>query len=893
MLLYLPHPRDNVAVATQDGAVGDSGTTQLGSSIKLVSDVPVGFRVAIEDIECGDKLLSWGNVFGVANSDIKIGQAIYNNASVEALKDSFRTTTDPITENFIDHSSDYSADSICVVNRTRTINSKTAPKFLGYERGGGRGIGTRNYIAVVATSSLAATCARLIVQEVNHFTHNLENLNGVVCVEHTEGSSVDASNTDIVLRTLAGFLVHPNLAAVLLVDHPDAKVQSTNIINYLQKNQCDILPAVHQAVEIDSNPSQSIDQGVQIVRNWIDDANSAVLSTHDISGLKLALQCGGSDAFSGITGNPLMAMVSSKLIAHGGSINFSETPELIGAESYVLNKVASYDISDSFMRSVNRYKDWMSKHGHSADGNPSHGNLMRGLYNITIKSLGAAMKRPHDLPLEHVIQYSELMTDQGSYFMNSPGNDIESVTGQVASGCNLIMFVTGNGSVTNFPFVPTVKIITTSAVYNNLSAEMDVNAGRILEEYSLEEESKRMYSLIQDVASGQETVGEKAGHSQVQIWRDWGSKPEKETYMEQQTLGLDGQALSVRNHLIMDNLSVKMKGVASGTSNRQYSLILPTSLCAGQVANMAAKRLNINCVADDPLSKYVTLPHTEGCGVSSGHSEKILLNILKGYLCHPLIRDSLVLEHGCEKLHLGYMRRFLLEENIDPSIYGWASIQKDGGIESVLVKIEDWFYRSEVENLVNKPTINISKHVYSIGILGDCYITSEVAKGFAMLCQTMVDAGISVVLPKSISLLQSQIFLEELFGSTSVTPNIAAANVPQLAGVYIMETHSDQFVENMTVIGASGVQLFVAYDDSILPHGHPFIPMLRIFSGASDAQASNTQVFDVKTASTSWSWIEEIVDAIQNIQSGKFEVQLMLDEYVDFQIPRGPSAVSM
>ncbi|SVD36548.1 uncharacterized protein METZ01_LOCUS389402, partial [marine metagenome] len=291
-------------------------------------------------------------------------------------------------------------------------------------------------------------------------------------------------------------------------------------------------------------------------------------------------------------------------------------------------------------------------------------------------------------------------------------NDIESVTGQVASGCNLIMFVTGNGSVTNFPFVPTVKVITTSAVYNKLSAEMDVNAGRILENSSIDEESKLTYALVQKVASGQETVGEKAGHSQVQIWRDWGSKPEQETYMEQQTLGLDGQALSVRNHLIMDKLFAKMKGVVGNPSNRQCSLILPTSLCAGQVANMAAKRLNLNCVGHELQSKYVTLPHTEGCGVSSGHSEKILLNILKGYLCHPLIRDSLVLEHGCEKLHLEYMRRFLLEENIDPSSYGWASIQKDGGIESVLLKIEDWFSRSEVENLVDKTNSNMSENVY-------------------------------------------------------------------------------------------------------------------------------------------------------------------------------------
>ena len=893
MLLYLPHPSDNVAIATQDGTVGDSGTTQFGTSIRLNSDVPVGFRIAVEDIECGDNLLSWGNVFGMANCDIQTGEAVYNKASVDAIEVSGRITTTGITENFVDYSPKYSSDSICIANPQRIIDSKSAPKFMGYQRDGDRGIGTRNYIAVVATSSLAASCARLITQRVEHLADVLDNLNGIVCVEHTEGARANASNTDIVLSTLAGFLLHPNLAAVLLVDHSGAKVQSTNIINYLQSHHDDIVPVTNQTVIMDGDPSQSIEQGVQIVHNWIVGANSAARSAHDVSELKIALQCGGSDAFSGITGNPLMARVASKLISHGGSINFSETPELIGAESYVLNQVANSEIGNAFMERVEHFKDWVGEHGHSAEGNPSHGNLMRGLYNITIKSLGAAMKRPYDLPLEHVVPYSERMTDPGAYFMDSPGNDIESVTGQVASGCNLIMFVTGNGSVTNFPFVPTVKVITTSAVYNKLSAEMDVNAGRILENSSIDEESKLTYALVQKVASGQETVGEKAGHSQVQIWRDWGSKPEQETYMEQQTLGLDGQALSVRNHLIMDKLFAKMKGVVGNPSNRQCSLILPTSLCAGQVANMAAKRLNLNCVGHELQSKYVTLPHTEGCGVSSGHSEKILLNILKGYLCHPLIRDSLVLEHGCEKLHLEYMRRFLLEENIDPSSYGWASIQKDGGIESVLLKIEDWFSRSEVENLVDKTNSNMSENVYSIGIVGDSDINSEVAKGFALLCQTMSEAGISVVLPTSASLLQSKIFLTELFEDASFAPNIDAANIPKVPGVHIMETYSDQFVENITVLGASGVQLFIAYDDCILPQGHPFIPMLRICASGSDADSRYAQVFDVNTLSSSLLWIEEVVDTIRDIQAGDFKIQPMLNEYVDFRIPRGPSAVSM
>ena len=195
MLLYLPHPSDNVAVATDDGTAGDSGTTQFGSAIELKSVAPVGFRVAVDDIEHGDRILSWGHVFGVANSDIQIGEAIYNKASIDALKEVGRTTATGIRENFIDYNPEYSADSICVTNSQRIIDSKSTPKFLGYQRDGGRGIGTRNYIAVVATSSLAASCARLITQRVEHLADVLDNLNGIVCVEHTEGSKHGASNT--------------------------------------------------------------------------------------------------------------------------------------------------------------------------------------------------------------------------------------------------------------------------------------------------------------------------------------------------------------------------------------------------------------------------------------------------------------------------------------------------------------------------------------------------------------------------------------------------------------------------------------------------------------------------------------------------------------------------
>ena len=257
------------------------------------------------------------------------------------------------------------------------------------------------------------------------------------------------------------------------------------------------------------------------MRGWLAPVNAMTRSTEPASELKIALQCGGSDAFSGISGNPLAAWVAKEIMQYGGSANLAETDELIGAEAYILDRVRDLDTARKFVRFVERFKTWTGWHGQSAAGNPSGGNVYRGLYNIYLKSLGAAAKRHPDVRVDSVIDYGERMREPGYYFMDSPGNDLESIAGQIAAGCNMIFFVTGNGSITNFPFVPTIKIVTTSARYRLMPDEMDVNAGAYLDGTPLEELGRSTLRLTIEVASGRLSVGEKAGHSQVQFWRDW------------------------------------------------------------------------------------------------------------------------------------------------------------------------------------------------------------------------------------------------------------------------------------------------------------------------------------------------------------------------------------
>lgn len=195
---------------------------------------------------------------------------------------------------------------------------------------------------------------------------------------------------------------------------------------------------------------------IEAIQQAVDVALSSQRSVQPVSSLCLALQCGGSDAFSGVTANPLQGAVAEYVILRGGSAVLAETDELIGADSYILHRVASREVVKEFQAMQAHYEAEANIHGVSAQANPSGGNFYRGLYNIALKSLGAAMKKPEDIRLEGVLKYSERINNRchGYYFMDSPGNDIESVTGQVAGGCNIIMFSTGNGSITNFPFVP-------------------------------------------------------------------------------------------------------------------------------------------------------------------------------------------------------------------------------------------------------------------------------------------------------------------------------------------------------------------------------------------------------------------------------------------------------
>lgn len=281
----------------------------------------------------------------------------------------------------------------------------------------------------------------------------------------------------------------------------------------------DITKVIADYVEVKSNFEETIEEGRKLVNKYKKQFTRSKREPCPLSDLTVALQCGGSDAFSGISANPLQGNIAAKIIKQGGKGIIAETDELIGAGSYILDKVKDIETAKKFLYLQSHYDEWAGNHGMSAQSNPSGGNFYRGLYNITIKSLGAAMKKPECCRLDYCLDYGEgtQNKERGYYFMDSPGNDIESVAGQVASGCNIVLFSTGNGSVTNHPFVPIIKLMTTTGRYEQLSGDIDVNAGEYLDGKSMENLTNETFERLIRVCSGENTQGELAGHSQVFI----------------------------------------------------------------------------------------------------------------------------------------------------------------------------------------------------------------------------------------------------------------------------------------------------------------------------------------------------------------------------------------
>ncbi|MGH3148897.1 MAG: UxaA family hydrolase, partial [Rubrobacter sp.] len=452
----LPAPGDNVAMATRRLEAG-TRVSHEGSEFTVGHTVLEGHRFAVEPVAIGEDLLSWGLRFGSATRDIAPGDYACNEKILRVLRERFRVsprrtenpegTSDqgggrvpggrdlaglnlPEEPNFsdaelvpyvLDDENFSSSEQVPLHDEPRT--------FMGYRRGADRGVGTRNYVVVMGVTSRLTGFVRALELEMNGVADAHENVDGIVCVAHTEGGEERTpNNLDLLLRTLSGFMVNPNVGAVLVLDHGGGEAVTNGMLeDYLDEHEYPVDDVPHEFMSLEGSFRNDLERAKSVVRGWLGQVDGARRTEEPASELRIGLQCGGSDAFSGVSANPLVAWVSREVVRNGGIANLAETDELIGAEHYVLKNVRDLETAQRFLSAVERFKERVSWHGHTAEDNPSGGNNYRGLYNISIKSIGAAMKKHPDVRIDYVIEYAQRMAEPGFYFMDSPGNDLESV----------------------------------------------------------------------------------------------------------------------------------------------------------------------------------------------------------------------------------------------------------------------------------------------------------------------------------------------------------------------------------------------------------------------------------------------------------------------------------
>ncbi len=830
----LAAPSDNVAIAIRQLDAGQR-VRLPGGEVALPYAVLEGHRFAVAPIAAGDLLQSWGLPFGRALAPVAPGDYVCNQSMLDALRVRALGIALPAYPNFEDYREPVRLETPAFRPGPAVEPAAEPRTFQGYRRPGRRGVGTRNLIVVLGTNARTAAAARQLAARLQPFARDRPGLDGVVAVAHTEGGGPEQpNNLAEVLRALAGFMVHPNVAAVLALDFGAEPVSNARLEAFLREHRYPLDDVRHAFLTLRGSLAAGLAEGERLVRGWLDEAAACRRTPEPVSALRVALQCGGSDAFSGISGNPLAGAIVHEVIRHGGAGNLCETDELVGAEAYLLRNVRDASTAQALLDTIASFEQRLSWHGVTAEANPSAGNKLRGLYNIALKSLGAVHKKDPRTRIEHVIDYARPMVAPGFHFMNSPGNDLEGIAGQVAAGCTLFLFVTGNGSITNFPFVPTLKLTTTTRRHTLLQHEMDLNAGRYLDGEAMETLAAEGFELLLETASGRRTKGELAGHSQVSLWRNWRQTDASRLPELQRRRAPDGKPL-----VTIETLGPEPAGVGDTVAFPAYSLghdrwatervglVLPTSLCATQVARMAAERLTASGLGrPQGISRFVALVHTEGCGFGGETMHQLLHRTYRGYATHPNVAAALMLEHGCEKVPNDVMRRQFEAAGIPLERFGWASVQLDGGIDKVLGRIESWFGAAlAARPLTAMATADLG--VLCLGLQSSGGHSAGASAMLAELARLVVAAGGSVLIPASDGLLRQPAFADGLLGGHPPRASLAYGQPRLQSGLHLVDTESEDWSENLAALGACGAHLFATLVSGHVHEGHALLPVLQ------------------------------------------------------------------
>jgi altronate hydrolase len=486
-------PADNVAVALDNLASGIEVQPGLVTSQRIAK----GHKLAIAPIGAGEPVRKFGQIIGFASVPIAPGEWIHeHNCGMGKEGGAF--------------SRDY--DFGAGVVPVDFVPEAERATFEGYRRSNGK-VGTRNYIGILTSVNCSATVARYIADAVNRsgMLDDYPAIDGVVPFVHGTGCGMSGKGEgfEILSRTQWGYASNPNLGAALLVGLGCEVFQIGRMKQTYAIAEDDTFQTL--TIQGEGGTRKAIEQGIARIREMLPIAARARRETLPASELIVALQCGGSDGYSGITANPALGVAADILVAHGGTAILSETSEIYGAEHLLTRRAASREIGEKLIERIHWWEDYCARNGGEMNNNPSPGNKAGGLTTILEKSLGAAAKGG-TTPLNAVYEYAEPVKERGFVFMDTPGFDPVSATGQVAGGANVLCFTTGRGSAFGCKPVPSIKLATNSDLYRRMTEDMDINCGDVLEGVTLKDKGQQIFNDILATASGRKTKSELLGY---------------------------------------------------------------------------------------------------------------------------------------------------------------------------------------------------------------------------------------------------------------------------------------------------------------------------------------------------------------------------------------------
>ncbi len=484
------HENDNVVTAK---ANIDVNIDIIEEKINTNQKIPVGHKIATKNIGAGEKIIKYDNIIGIAKQNIKTGDHVHvhNTGMAERTKD-------------------YQFSEGCKEMSILPENARAT--FMGYRRSSGK-VGTRNFIGIISSVNCSATVCKKIAEHFNEtILSEYENVDGVVSITHGTGCGINSNGLgwELLQATIAGYSRHPNFGGLIVIGLGCEVNQVTGMAQSMGWSNSDNFKMM--TIQGVGGTRKTINEGIQLTKKMLPVLNQSKRTVCPASEIILGLECGGSDAYSGMTANPALGAAVDLLVKNGGTGTLAETPEIFGAEHLLTRRAINEEVGQKLVNFIKWWQeDYLIKFEENRNQlhqDPSPGNKAGGLTTILEKSLGAVAKGG-TTNLVDVYQFAENIKAKGFTFMNTPGYDVTSVTGLIAGGANIICFTTGRGSVFGCKPAPSIKLATNDNLYQHMTEDMDVNCGKILMGQStIEEMGEEIFELILNVASGKQSKSE-------------------------------------------------------------------------------------------------------------------------------------------------------------------------------------------------------------------------------------------------------------------------------------------------------------------------------------------------------------------------------------------------